>query len=297
MAFNSDNLRVLLAVLDAGSFSAAARALNRVPSAVSMAIAQLEAELDLQLFDREGREPRPTAAARSLEPMARQVASQLRQLDAHALALHQGLEQQLVLAVAPELVSTAWSEPLPVLAQQFPALAVSVLTAPQDDALRMLHDGSIHLAVVFERTRMDEREAFQELGSEIMVAVLGPDHPLAKRRNARVRVEDLIDLRQIVMAGRNESSIDSRFVLSRHVWRTDSHLATLGLVQAGIGWAYLPQTLARPLIEAGGLIEIAFDNISNQMQLWVDVVWSKERPLGLGAQRYIELMRVLRNKP
>ncbi|MFA7681284.1 MAG: LysR family transcriptional regulator, partial [Pigmentiphaga sp.] len=96
MAFNSDNLRVLLAVLDAGSFSAAARALNRVPSAVSMAIAQLEAELDLQLFDREGREPRPTAAARSLEPMARQVASQLRQLDAHALALHQGLEQQLV---------------------------------------------------------------------------------------------------------------------------------------------------------------------------------------------------------
>ncbi|MFP3458251.1 LysR family transcriptional regulator, partial [Psychrobacter sp. SIMBA_152] len=47
MAFTSDSLAVFLAVLEAGSFSAAARKLGRVPSAVSMAIAQLEAELDL----------------------------------------------------------------------------------------------------------------------------------------------------------------------------------------------------------------------------------------------------------
>ena len=65
MAFSTDNLQVFLAVLDHGSFSAAARSLGRVPSAVSMAIAGLEAELDLLLFDRSGREPKPTAAARS----------------------------------------------------------------------------------------------------------------------------------------------------------------------------------------------------------------------------------------
>ena len=27
---------------------------------------------------------------------------------------------------------------------------------------------------------------------------------------------------------------------------------------------------------------------------WVDVVWSKERPLGLGARRFIEMMRAVR---
>ncbi|RZJ02197.1 MAG: LysR family transcriptional regulator, partial [Rubrivivax sp.] len=95
MAFTSDSVQVFLAVLDRGSFSAAARALGRVPSAVSMAIANLEAELDLPLFDRSGREPRPTAAARALEPQARLLAGQLRQLDAHALALTQGLEERL----------------------------------------------------------------------------------------------------------------------------------------------------------------------------------------------------------
>lgn len=90
MPFSSDSVQVFLAALDHGSFSAAARALSRVPSAVSMTIAHLEAELNLQLFDRSGREPRPTAAARALEPQARLLALQLRQLQAQALSLTQG---------------------------------------------------------------------------------------------------------------------------------------------------------------------------------------------------------------
>ena len=75
MAFTSETLKVFLAVVDSGSFSAAARKLGRVPSAVSMAVSQLEAELDLVLFDRSTRKAIPTPAARALEPQARQVAS------------------------------------------------------------------------------------------------------------------------------------------------------------------------------------------------------------------------------
>ncbi|WP_454691264.1 LysR family transcriptional regulator [Achromobacter aloeverae] len=291
MIFSSDNIRIFLAVLDSGSFSAAARLLGRVPSAVSMAIAQLEAGLDLKLFDREGREPRATDAARSLEPLARQIASQLRQLDTHALALHRGLEQRLTLAIAPELMSTPWSLPLTVLATEYPSLEVEVVTAPQEDALRMMHEGCVQLALVFERAHMDEREAFQELGEEILVAVADPETHRAWSRRGPLRMEDLIELRQIVVASRSPEQLDPRFALSRHIWRTDNHLATLRLVQGGLGWAYLPQSLVRPLVSAGALVEIPFDNITNERPLWVDVVWSRERPLGLGAQRYIDLMR------
>lgn len=45
MNFSSDSIQLFLAVLERGSFSAAARALGKVPSAVSMGIANLEAEL------------------------------------------------------------------------------------------------------------------------------------------------------------------------------------------------------------------------------------------------------------
>ncbi|MNG40378.1 LysR substrate binding domain protein [compost metagenome] len=62
-------------------------------------------------------------------------------------------------------------------------------------------------------------------------------------------------------------------------------------MQAGLGWAYLPQPLVQPLIAAGTLRAVAFDNMASQMRLWVDIVWVKNRPLGLGAKRYLELMR------
>ncbi len=291
MAFSSDNIAIFLAVLDHGSFSAAARALGRVPSAVSMAIANLEAELDLQLFDRTSREVKPTESARALEAEARQMAGQLRRLQAHALSLHQGLERRLTLAIAPELLSAPWSDPLGRLAEEFPSLEVDVLSAPQNDALRMLHDGSAQLALIYERPQIDQRESFQELGSEVLVAVISPRHPQARERNGQFRLEDLIDMRQIAIVSRDARIEDERVLISRKLWRTDSHLATLGLVRAGIGWAYLPRRLAAPLLDSGELLGIGFAHMSNQVRLWVDVVWLNDRPLGLGAQRLIALMK------
>ena len=291
MAFNSDNVRVFLAVLDSGSFSAAARALGKVPSAVSMTISQLEAELDLLLFDRRTRDPRPTDVARALEPQARQLASQLRQLQAHAQELHQGLEKRLTLAIAPELLSVPWSQPLARLADEFPSLDVEVLSAPQAAALRMLHAGEAQLALVFERPGTDERESFQELGHETLVAVMSPDHPEARARQDQLSLKALLDIRQIAVASRDAQGADPRVLVARKIWRTDSHLATLSLVQAGLGWAYLPQRLVQPLVSSGQLVEIRFGNMSNQLRLWVDVVWQNDQPLGLGAKRFIELMR------
>jgi len=290
-AFNSDSVQVFLAVLDQGSFSAAARSLSRVPSAVSMAIAHLEAELDVQLFDRSGREPRPTAAARALEPQARLLALQLQQLNAQALALTQGLEERLTIAIAPELLAARWSGPLAQLAQDHPLLQVEVLAAPQADALALLHAGRAQLALAFERPSLDGREGFQEVGSETLVAVIAPHHPVMQAAaGALLSEEQLMRTRQIVVASRDLAQTDPRFVFARHHWRTDNHLAALGLIEAGLGWGWQPRALVQPRIAALALAEMPFENLNNGATLWVDVVWSKERPLGLGARRFVELM-------
>ncbi|CAN5482140.1 LysR family transcriptional regulator [soil metagenome] len=290
MSFSSDNVQVFLAVLDHGSFSAAARSLGRVPSAVSMAIAGLEAELDLQLFERVGREPRPTAAARSLEPQARLLAAQLKQLQVQALSLTQGLENRLTLAIAPELLAAPWSGALAALAQEHPLLEVEVLAAPQADALALLHSGRAQLALVFERPSLETREGFQEVANDTMVAVLAPGHPVLAQAGGRLREEHLHTTRQIFVAGRYFGSRDPRFVFARHVWRTDNALAALSLITAGLGWGWLPRNFVKPHVAAGELIEIPFENLSNGIDLWVDVVWSRERPLGLGAQRFVALI-------
>ena len=297
MPFAADQVPLFLAVLDAGSFSAAARQLGRVPSAVSMAIAQLEAELDLQLFDRRGREPVPTAAARALEPQARLLAEQLQQLNWQAQALHEGLEERLTLAIAPELLTTAWTGPLQTLVQEFPALPIEVLAAPQTDALELLHAGRAHLALVFERPAMDGREGFQEMGRETLVAVMSPQftpwqQALAELGpQAQLSVEQLAATRQVLVASRDPQQTDPRFVFARQLWRTDSHQAALSLIHAGLAWGWLPRSLVQPHINTGMLQEIPVQNLSNGTTLFVDWVWSKERAQGLATRRFVQLLR------
>lgn len=294
--FNSDSIQVLLAVLDHGSFSAAARALGKVPSAVSMQIAQLEAALNMPLFARSGREPTPLPAALALEPQARLLAAQLQQLNAHALALEQGLETRLTLAIAPELLSAPWAAPLATLAQEFPQLAVEVLTAPQEDALDMLHTGRAQLALVFERPSLDGREDFQEVTTETLLAVIAPSHPMMQAAGVGhgrplLREHHLTNNRQIVVASRDWSVVNARLVYARDVWRTDNHAAALSLIGAGVGWGWLPKKLVEPLLQTGALVAMEFANLSNGAQLYVDVVWSKTQPLGLAAQRFVALVQ------
>lgn len=300
MPFSADQVPLFLAVLDAGSFSAAARKLGRVPSAVSMAIAQLEAELDLQLFDRSGREPVPSAAARALEPQARLLAEQLQLLNWQAQSLHAGLEERLTLAIAPELLATHWSEPLHQLVHEFPALPIEVLAAPQVDALELLHAGRAHLALVFERPAMDGREGFQEMGRETLVAVMSPqfepwqqalaEHGPGRSAAPQLTVEQLAATRQVLVASRDPQQTDPRFVFARQLWRTDSHQAALSLIAAGLAWGWLPKGLVESHIGSGALMEIPVLNLSNGTALFVDWVWSKERPQGLATRRFVELM-------
>ena len=292
MAFDLDNLRAFLAAVDTGSFSAAARALGRVPSAVSMAIANLEAELGLQLFDRSGREPRPTDHARALLPQARLLAEGVHALNIHALSLHQGLESRLDLVLVPELMAAApWHEALRLLSGDYPGLEVRVLSAPQADALAMVQDGRASLALVFERYGMAASERFQEVAQETLVAVLAPHHPLLQRMPASgIRDEHLLAERQILVAGRHADQVDKRIAMSRLQWTTDNPMAALRLVETGLGWAWLPSGFVREPLALGQLVQIPSENFSNSLRLWVDVVWSAARPLGPAARRFVDLL-------
>jgi len=294
MAFDYDKLLLFIAAVDHGSFSGAARALRRVPSAVSMAIANLEAELGLQLFDRGGREPKPTAQALALLPQARLLVEQLHALNIHALSLTQGLETSLTLALVPELLATApWQDALAVLAREYPALDVEVLTAPQADALAMLQSGRAQLALVFERYGVEPHEAFQEVAQETLVAVAAPSHPLlARAPGAGVRDADLLAERQVVVAGRDAAQVDKRIAVSRRQWRTDSPVAALAMVRAGLGWAWLPSGFVEKLLRDGELARIPLENFTNVLRFFVDVSWASERPLGLAARRFVELMKL-----
>ena len=92
---------------------------------------------------------------------------------------------------------------------------------------------------------------------------MAPDHPVLVEAHATAAAwgeplpapccarEYLTTTRQIVVASRDPAQTDPRFVFARHHWRTDNHLAALGLIEAdwaGAGSRALPvvQRASRP---------------------------------------------------
>ncbi|MHC6224923.1 LysR family transcriptional regulator [Pseudomonas sp. X10] len=289
MNFSSDNIQLFLAVLDHSSFSAAARALGRVPSAVSMAIANLEAELGYPLFERSHRETRPTTQARALEPHARLIAEQLGQLQVHAVELSQGLESTLSISVVPDIDHTPLLAAIGTLSERHPLLDIEVLSAPQEDALQLLDSGRVDLCLAFAGLQVDARRSFQNIGTESLVATLSPQHPALQ--GSRIRyLEDLINVRQILVRSRDLPLSDTRSLIGTAHWRTDSLGMAMEMVEAGLGWGDFPLSRVAPLLAAGRLVRLDFRNTRNELQLPVHAFWLKQQPLQQAARALVGLL-------
>ena len=287
MNFSSDNIQLFLAVLDRGSFSAAARALHRVPSAVSMAIGNLEAELGYSLFERGPREVRATAHALALEPHARLIAEQLGLLQVHALELSQGLESSLTIAVVPDIDHRPLLAAIAQLGERYPLLDIALLSAPQEDALHLLDIGRADLCVAFAGLQVDARRGFQHIGMESLVATLSPAHPAVLEDRVHY-LEDLINVRQILVRSRDLPLTDPRALIGATHWSTDSFDVALQMVEAGLGWGDLPLSRIAPLLAAGRLVRLGFRNTRNELQLPVHLLWRKQQPLQQAARLLIE---------
>src|SRR5436305_12079915 len=99
-------LRVLAEVARTGSFSAAAEALSYTQSAVSQAVARLEAETGATLLVRDRRGVRPTAAGATLLEHAESIFSQLEAAEADLAAVLELRGGRLRLASFPSAGAT-----------------------------------------------------------------------------------------------------------------------------------------------------------------------------------------------
>ncbi|MBN3739283.1 MULTISPECIES: LysR family transcriptional regulator [Burkholderia] len=287
----SDHIDMLLTVIDQGSFSAAARALGRTPSAVSMAIANLEAELDLVLFDRGSREPTPTAAMIALLPDARAIADRLHALRAQARHLSEGVEDTLRLGLAAELDGAPVARALTAVAAKYPALAISIVTAPQDAIVDALHRGTVDLCVAYGGLDLHPREQIHALWTETLLAVAAPDHPSLAEAAHPEGIERLSGFRQIVIADPERPLTDVRPLIGNRTWKVTDMATAISLVKAGHGWANLPESMIGRYVADGELAPLVFANIRNGLPLPVYLRRPKHTELGKAAS---ELVRALR---
>lgn len=90
-----DQLKIMVAVVDTGSFSAAAKILHRSQPVVSYAIGNLEAQLGITLFERKGQRPVLTDAGKTVLAYARRISLVTDEMRAGVSGLIQGVESEV----------------------------------------------------------------------------------------------------------------------------------------------------------------------------------------------------------
>src|SRR2546426_10106853 len=112
---NVQRLRVLREVVARGSFSAAADALDYTQSAVSQAVATLEAEVGATLVERDRRGLRPTAAGAALVEHADGILARLEAAEEDLAAILGLRSGRLRMASFPTAGAPLMAPPLPPL--------------------------------------------------------------------------------------------------------------------------------------------------------------------------------------
>ncbi len=286
--WNLEQLRLFVAVAEQRSFSAVARVQRKAQSAVSNAIALLEADLGVTLFERSsGRQPRLTEAGTALLEDARELLRQCERLDGRALALLRGQEAQLRVAQDEAMPYQPVIDSLDELAQQFPMLEVQLASGAQGDVARKLVERRADLGLLFHHERMPQALERRALGRVEMVTVCAVDHPLA--RLGRVNRQQLARHRQLLIAPQ-ESGYPGGEPISPQIWRADSFYAMAELLMRGLGLALLPGLVVQYRTYLAQMVELSCE--WTPPALVVELVWRRDEPLGPAAQWLAERFAV-----
>ena len=268
-------LAMLQTIAAAGSFAAAARALDLVPSALSYRVRQIEGALDVLLFDRSARQARVTEAGAEL---LREASRLLADIDAVANRVKRvatGWEPMLTIA----LDSVVARDPVLDLVGAFYALAPPTRLKLRDETLlgtvEALTRGEADLAIgtvldagalAFTSTGIRSRP----LGLVPFVYAVAPHHPLARlpeplsdavlRQHRAVAAAD---------SSRSGPSMSVNLVGGQDVLTVPTMQAKLSAQLHGLGGGFLPEAMARPYIEAGHLVERRTERVQSVAQMHV----------------------------
>lgn len=278
-----DQLRIFLTIVDTGSFAGAARALGRAVSVISYGVANLEAQLGVTLFDREGtRKPQLTVAGRALLAEARAIAQGVDGLRAKVKGLLDGLEAEVDLAVDVMVPPERLAAVLRGFAAEFPTvqlrLHVEALGAVSAMVLARTATIGVSGPLAAEVPEIDGKVA----GATLLVPVAAPDHPLG--RMTEILPGAGRDYIQLVLSDRSGTTAGRDFgVVSPKTWRLADLGAKHALLREGIGWGNMPLPMIEGDLAAGTLVRLTMPDHPGGAYRFT-AIWRRDTPPGPAAR-------------
>ena len=259
-----ERLRIFVAVAERDHVTAAARALNLTQSAVSNALAALEAEHKVRLFDRVGRGVALNATGRAFLPEAKAVLARAAAAEA-ALADMSALRRGRLAVFASQTIASYWlPRRLVAFHVAHPGIELDVQIGNTREVAQAVLNGDAEIGLV--EGVVDAPALTQvQVGSDRLAVVVTPDHPwaFAKRLSAGDLIESSWVLREpgsgtrssleaaLREAGVNPADLPVAMTLP-------ANEAVLAAAEAGAGATALSESVARASVAAGRLVRAPF---------------------------------------
>jgi DNA-binding transcriptional LysR family regulator len=274
-------LRVLRALADHGTVTAAGEALHLTPSAVSQQLAALESETGQELLRRRGRRVSLTAAGELLVEHANAVAAELERAQATLASFASGARGRVEVASFASAITQVVAPAIHALRVFAPDVTVLVRDAEGHTSVPLLLDGEIDIAIT-EQHRLaprtdDQRLIRFPLYTEPFDVVLPANHTLAGRDAVallELTGEDWIaplpgnPCRDVV-----EAVVDN----PRITHTSDDFRAIVALVASGAGVALVPRNA---LTETPGAVAVPIHGSPPQRRVFAAIRrGSEDHPL------------------
>ena len=292
-----DQLRTFIAAVDEGSFSAAARKLNRVQSAVSGWINSLEGQIGVTLFDRSGRYPKLTAEGAALLADARNIVSGVDALKARAKLMASGLEPELSVVVDVFFPTAAIAEVAKDFGKRFPYTPLRLYVEGLGAAYQPVLDERCSLGILGSLPIPFPSLTTRRLGEVSLVMVAVPDHPLAlfigtiPKYELAKHVQLVLTDRSALMAGQDYG------VMSPQTWRLADLSAKHAFLLNGVGWGSMPLHMIERDLATGALVLLNVEDIpEGGLKMAMSAVHPAAAPPGPAGQWFIERLKNFLNE-
>lgn len=275
-----NQLRHLIAVVEAGTVRQASRYLNLSQSSISKSLQELEAELGAELLHRSPRGVMATAAGKALLSRAKVIEAELRHARNDVQTAQGGLAGEIRVSSSPTVAMGLLPRAIVAFKRSRPLVNFFISEDVYPDMLPAIRNGDLDFAICLVPARpRDENLNFVKLITDHLVPAVRATHPLTGAR--RLTLADLLDLDWITY-GRSHTGLDvfeqtfasNHLGLPRSTIQCTSFTCALALVQNG---DYV--TLVPSQIFSSGHTppSIAFLPLDSPMQRWQVAVISRAR--------------------
>lgn len=283
-------LEILDAIDRRGSFAKAADELNKATSALSYAVQKLEEQLDIALFQRQGRRSVLTPAGRLLLDEGRLIITASTRLARQAKEVATGWETRIRIAVESVSAPQRFYAAVTRFLAEFPSIEIDISECVLNGGWDALEHDQVDLVVGcpgpvppqkgFRTLRLEEHD---------MVPVIASLHPHAAAANDRDALNRrLPELRRVVIHDTSQAGIPRSAGLSSGgpVLYVENIDQKVWAILAGAGIGTLPRSRIQPHLESGELMPLNLDIPAGHGQF---LAW-KSSNKGRGLQTLVRML-------